>query len=149
MGGSGDCTQDIKNWWAGVNFIYRSIFISSFTLYIFSWIPVLNIIPILLMDYPIRTVYNFFFWTTCTTWIAPQGLLNVLFGLYLIYHDGKRIERAIGSVHFFIEIVFKNFLIQVGYIAIMFLGSFIFSSPYLLLTPSVGLFPTFILFLAL
>ncbi|KRX07056.1 hypothetical protein PPERSA_08733 [Pseudocohnilembus persalinus] len=146
-GGSGDCAQDVKNWWKNCPFFYKFVFCTS--IFMFLCIYLLPFIPYLFYNSPYRTVQNFFFWTPFTTFLVPRDIFSLLIGVYLVYRDGKMIEQRIGSVHYGIELFFKNFLIQLGYIIIMYLGYFLFSAPALIVTPSLGLFPTFMMFLAL
>ena len=40
-----------------------------------------------------------------------NGLLNLLLSVWMIYYDSIKVEKAIGTAHFFVEFMFKNALI--------------------------------------
>lgn len=63
------------------------------------------------LQVPFATVTHFRFWTVATTFMLPRDFFDWLIGVYLVYHDGKRIEYKLGTVHYCLEFIFKNSMI--------------------------------------
>jgi hypothetical protein len=120
----------------------------SFVAYIIDSFITNNLLSIFLVDFPLLTIYKLHLWRIFFCFIVPQGFLSLILCLWMIYSDIIRIEKSIGSMHLFLELFLKSALIQVLFVFLALIFSFIFDQG-MLKFPSQGLFPIIMLMITL
>jgi membrane associated rhomboid family serine protease len=128
----------IKAAWASVPIFVKLVITLTIVLYILSW-PFENFIN-LFINIPYKTILRFNVWRVFTSVFVTLNLLNILFAFLSWIPDAIRLENTIGTVKYGMNFMINATLINVFFIAFMFVLAALFGKGAIEVK-SAGLWP--------
>jgi membrane associated rhomboid family serine protease len=124
--------------WASIPIFVKIVITLTVVIYIMSW-PFENFI-MLFINIPAYTILKFNIWRVFTSVFVTINLLNIIFAFISWIPDAIRIENTIGTVKYGINFMINATLINLFFIAFMFLLSLFFGKGGIMVK-SAGLWP--------